>query len=50
VVLVAVLYPLALRSGRTFESIRRLQVTYRALYAFIGLMMTVNVFLAAAGI
>jgi 4-hydroxybenzoate polyprenyltransferase len=49
-VLVAALYPLhlywsvrALRAGLTFESIRRLQVRYRALYAFIGLMMVVMV-------
>jgi 4-hydroxybenzoate polyprenyltransferase len=52
-VLVAALYPLhlywslqALRAGLTFESIRRLQVRYRALYAFIGLMMIVMVLLA----
>lgn len=49
-VLVAALYPLhlywsvrALRAGLTFESIRRLQVRYRALYAIIGLMMVVMV-------
>jgi 4-hydroxybenzoate polyprenyltransferase len=32
-----------LRAGLTFESIRRLQVRYRALYAIIGLMMAVTV-------
>jgi 4-hydroxybenzoate polyprenyltransferase len=49
-VLIAALYPLhlywslqALRAGLTFESIRRLQVRYRALYAIIGLLMVVMV-------
>jgi hypothetical protein len=32
-----------LRAGLNFESIRRLQVRYRALYAIIGLMMVVTV-------
>jgi 4-hydroxybenzoate polyprenyltransferase len=51
-VLVAALYPLhlywaqrALHAGLTFESVRRLQVRYRALYALIGLMMAVTVLL-----
>lgn len=51
-ILVAVLYPLhlywslrTLRAGLTFESIRRLQVRYRALYATIGLMMVGTVLL-----
>jgi 4-hydroxybenzoate polyprenyltransferase len=49
-VLVAALYPLhfywslrALHAGLTFESVRRLQVRYRALYAMMGLMMMVTV-------
>ena len=49
-VLVGALYPVhlywsvqALRAGLTFESIRRLQVRYRALYAIIGLLMVVMV-------
>jgi len=44
--LVAALYPLhawwtwqAFRAGLTFESIRRLQIRYRVLYAVIGLLM-----------
>ena len=48
--LVGAFYPLhlywslrTLRDGLTFESIRRLQVRYRALYAAIGLMMLVTV-------
>lgn len=32
-----------LRAGLNFESIRRLQIRYRALYAIIGLMMAVTV-------
>jgi 4-hydroxybenzoate polyprenyltransferase len=51
-ILVAALYPLhlywsrrALHAGLTFESVRRLQVRYRALYAIIGLMMMVTVLL-----
>jgi 4-hydroxybenzoate polyprenyltransferase len=49
-VLVAALYTVhlywslrTLRAGLNFESIRRLQVRYRALYAIIGLMMVVTV-------
>jgi 4-hydroxybenzoate polyprenyltransferase len=52
-ILVAALYALhlhwslqALRAGLTFESIRRLQVRYRALYAAIGLMMLATALLA----
>jgi 4-hydroxybenzoate polyprenyltransferase len=52
-VLVGALYPLhlhwslrTLRAGLTFESIRWLQVRYRALYATIGLFMAVTVLLA----
>ncbi len=52
-VLVAALYPLHLywslgtwRAGLTFESIRRLQVRYRALYATIGIMMAATLLLA----
>ncbi len=51
--LVAALYPLhlywslqAVRAGLTFESIRRLQVHYRRLYAAIGLLMVVASLLA----
>jgi 4-hydroxybenzoate polyprenyltransferase len=51
-VLVAALYPLhlywslrALHAGLTFESVRRLQVRYRALYAIMGLLMMVAVLL-----
>jgi 4-hydroxybenzoate polyprenyltransferase len=51
-VLVAALYPLhvywslrALHEGLTFESVRRLQVRYRALYAIVGLIMVVTVLL-----
>jgi 4-hydroxybenzoate polyprenyltransferase len=51
-ILVAAICPLhlywsarTLRVGLTFESIRRLQVRYRALYAAIGLMMVVTVLL-----
>jgi 4-hydroxybenzoate polyprenyltransferase len=50
--LVAALYPLqlywslqALRAGLTFESVRRLQVRYRARYAIAGVMMMVTVLL-----
>jgi hypothetical protein len=46
----AALYPLhawwtwqAFRAGLTFESIRRLQIRYRVLYAVIGLLMIVAV-------
>jgi 4-hydroxybenzoate polyprenyltransferase len=49
-IIVAALYPLhlywslqALRAGLTFESIRSLQIRYRALYAAIGLMTVVTV-------
>jgi 4-hydroxybenzoate polyprenyltransferase len=52
-VLVAALYPLhiywsfqTLRAGLNFESIRRLQVRYRGLYAAVGVMMLVSVLLA----
>jgi 4-hydroxybenzoate polyprenyltransferase len=52
-VLVAALYPLhlfwslrALRAGLTFNSIRRLQLCYRGLYAIIGLVMVLAVLLA----
>ena len=52
-ILVAALYALhllwslrALRVGLAFESIRRLQVRYRALYAVIGLMMLSTALLA----
>ena len=52
-VFVAALYPVhlywslqTLRAGLSFESIRALQVRYRALYATIGLMMVVTVLLA----
>jgi 4-hydroxybenzoate polyprenyltransferase len=52
-ILVAALYALhlhwslrALRTGLGFESIRRLQVRYRALYAVIGLMMLATALLA----
>ncbi len=45
-VVLAILYPLhlywslaTLRSGLTFESIRRLQARYRALYTLIGVAM-----------
>ena len=48
--IVAALYPLhiywsvqALREGLTFESIRRLQVRYRALYGAIGLIAVLSV-------
>ncbi|WP_369641071.1 UbiA family prenyltransferase [Acidovorax sp. A79] len=51
--LVAAFYPLhgywtlqAMREGLTFESVRRLQVRYRALYACIGVAMVLSVFLA----
>jgi 4-hydroxybenzoate polyprenyltransferase len=51
-VLVALLYPLhlywsrrALHGGLTFESVRRLQARYRALYAIMGLMMMLTVLL-----
>ena len=51
-VIVAALYPLhfywslqALRAGLTFESVRRLQMRYRALYAGIGLTIAVSVLL-----
>ena len=51
-VLVAALFPLhlywslrAMHAGLTFESVRRLQVRYRALYAITGLMMLVTVLL-----
>jgi len=51
-ILIAALYPVhfywsvqALREGLTFESIRRLQMRYRALYAAIGLMIAVLVLL-----
>jgi 4-hydroxybenzoate polyprenyltransferase len=47
---VAALYPLhlywslrALHAGLTFESVRRLQLQYRALYAIVGLMILVTV-------
>lgn len=49
-IIVAALYPLhlywslqALRAGLTFESVRRLQIRYRALYAAIGLMTAATV-------
>jgi 4-hydroxybenzoate polyprenyltransferase len=52
-VMVAVLYPFhlywtlrVLRTGLTFESIRGLQLRYRALYAAIGLMMVLAVLLS----
>jgi 4-hydroxybenzoate polyprenyltransferase len=52
-VLVAALYPLHFywslrtwRAGLTFESIRRFQVRYRALYATIGIMMVATLLLA----
>ena len=52
-VLVAVLYPLhlywslrAMREGLTFQSVRRLQLRYRVLYAAIGAIMLVSVPLA----
>ncbi len=51
-VLVAGLYPLhfywslrAMREGLTFESVRRLQVRYRVLYAGIGAIMVISVLL-----
>ncbi len=51
-VLVAALYPLhfywslrAFRAGLTFESVRRLQVRYRTLYAIVGMMMSASVLL-----
>jgi 4-hydroxybenzoate polyprenyltransferase len=50
--LVVALYPLhffwtlqAMREGLSFESVRRLQVRYRALYAGIGVAMVISVFL-----
>ena len=50
--LVVALYPLhffwtlqAMRAGLPFESVRRLQVRYRALYAGIGIAMVVSVLL-----
>ena len=50
--LVAALYPLhlfwtlqAMHEGLPFESVRRLQVRYRALYAAIGVAMVISVFL-----
>jgi 4-hydroxybenzoate polyprenyltransferase len=52
-VLIAALYPLhlywsfqTLRAGLTFESIRRLQVRYRRLYAAVGVIMLVSELLA----
>jgi hypothetical protein len=33
----------ALRQGLSFESIRQLQIRYRLLYGFIGVMMAVTV-------
>ena len=52
-VLVAAFYPLhlywslrTLRAGLTFESIRQLQLRYRAIYAAMGLMIVVTVLLA----
>lgn len=51
-VFVAGLYPLhfywslrAIREGLTFDSVRRLQVRYRALYAGIGMIMVISVLL-----
>lgn len=51
--LVAALYPLhfywslrAMREGLTFESVRRLQVRYRMLYAGVGAVMIISVLLA----
>jgi 4-hydroxybenzoate polyprenyltransferase len=53
--LVAALYPMhlywslrALRAGLTFESIRRLQVRYRALYAVLGLIMAAALLIASS--
>jgi len=53
-VLVAAAYPLHLywtartwHAGLTFESIRRLQLRYRALYAIIGIFMVATLVLAA---
>lgn len=53
-VLIAGLYPLhfywslrAMREGLTFESVRRLQVRYRALYAGIGVIMVSSVLSSA---
>lgn len=52
-VLVGALYPLHLywtlrtwRAGLTFESIRRLQTRYRALYAIVGILMVATLALA----
>jgi 1,4-dihydroxy-2-naphthoate octaprenyltransferase len=46
---VAALFPLrwywsltAMRAGLTFESVRRLQVRYRAIYAIIGVVMAIT--------
>jgi 4-hydroxybenzoate polyprenyltransferase len=52
-VLAAILYPVhlfaslqAMRAGLTFASLRRLQKCYRLLYAIIGIMMVLTVWLA----
>jgi hypothetical protein len=49
---VAALYPLhfywsmrAMREGLSFESVRRLQVRYRLLYAVVGAVMVISVLL-----
>jgi 4-hydroxybenzoate polyprenyltransferase len=51
-VIVAALYPLhlywslrAFRAGLTFESVRRLQLRYRLLYAIVGVLMAATVLL-----